>query len=82
MSAEEQKSTFSYNHTQSTNFSNTPNSRVKAAYHLNTCSYAKIQNQSCLPVFKLDPQDAFSILSGVIIEEVAVSKSVSNRARN
>ena len=42
MSAEEQKYTFSYNRTQSTNFSNTTNSRLKAAHHLNTCSYARI----------------------------------------
>ena len=39
-------------------------------------------NQSRLPVFKLDPQDFFSILSGVMVEEVAVSKSVPSRARN
>ena len=54
MNAEEQKFKLSYNHTQSTNFSNTPNSRVKAAHHSNTCSYAKTEKQSCLPVFKLD----------------------------
>ena len=41
MNAAEQKFKLSYNCTQSTNFSNTPNSRVKAAHHSNTCSYAK-----------------------------------------
>ena len=40
MSAEGQKYTLSYNGTQSTNFNNTANSRIKAEQHLNTCQYA------------------------------------------
>ena len=35
-----------------------------------------------LPVFKLGPQHSFSIVSGVMIKDVVVSKSVSNRAKN
>ena len=31
---------------------------------------------------KFDPQNSFSIVSGVMIEEVVVSESVSNRAKN
>ena len=33
-------------------------------------------------MIKLDPQDSFSIVPGVMIEEIVVSKSVSDRAKN
>ena len=76
MSAEDQKYTLSYSLTQSRNFYNTANSRVKAAHLLNTCSYANTSKQNCLSVFKLNPQEYFSIVSVAIIEEVVVSKSI------
>ena len=76
MSAEDQKYTLSYSLTQSRNFYNTANSRVKAAHLLNTCSYAKTSKQNCLSVFKLNPQESFSIVSVAIIEEVVASKSI------
>ena len=76
MSAEDQKYTLSHSHTQSRNFYNTANSRVKAPYLLNTCSYAKTSKQNCLSVFKLNSQESFSIVSTAMIEEVVVSKSI------
>ena len=76
MSAEDQKYTLSHSHTQSRNFYNTANSRVKAVYLLNTCSYAKTSKQNCLSVFKLNSQESFSIVSAAMIEEVVASKSI------
>ena len=40
------------------------------------------KNKVIYQCLKLDPLDSFSILSGLMTEEVIVAKSVSTRAKN